>query len=77
MSVEVTDGDAAWDVFIRPWTIQGWRPLSVSSHPAVFMRNGVMTNQGAMNRNHLAFSRVFRRISHSPHRANRAMRAAR
>ena len=48
MSVEVTEGEAAWDVFIRPWTIQGCRPLSVSSHPAVFIRNGAMTNQGAI-----------------------------
>ena len=77
MSVVVTDGEAAWEVFISPWTIQGCRPLSVSSHPAVFIRNGVITNHGATSRNHLALSSVFRRISHRPHSENRAMMAAR
>ena len=68
MSVVVTEGDAAWAVFISPWTIQGWRPLSVSSQPAVFIRNGAITNHGAISRNHLAFSSFLRRISHRPHR---------
>ena len=77
MSVDVTEGEAAWEVFIRPCTIQGCRPLSVSIHPAVFIRNGRMTTQGATNRNHLAFSRVLRRSSHSPHRPNSRIRAAR
>ena len=77
MSVSVTDGEAASDVFIRPWTIQGWRPLSVKSQPAVFMRNGAMANHGAIKRNHLALARVLRRMSQTPHKANRAMSAAR
>ena len=77
MSVDVTEGEAAWDVFIRPCTIHGCRPLSVSSHPAVFMRNGVMANHGAIKRNHLALPSVLRRMSQSPHNAKSAMIAAR
>ncbi len=76
MSVDVTEGDAACDVFIRPCTIQGCRPLSVRSHPAVFMRNGAMANHGAIKRNHLALPSVLRRMSQSPHSANSAMSAA-
>ncbi len=53
MSAADTDGDTPADVFMRPWTIQGWRPLSVSIHPAVFIRNGATATQGAMRRNHL------------------------
>ena len=45
MSGDVTDGEFALIVFIRPCTIQGWRPLSVSIQPAVFMTNGVTTAQ--------------------------------
>ena len=55
MSVDVTEGDAAWDVFIRPWTIQGCRPLSVSSHPAVFMRNGSDDEPGGDEQEPLGF----------------------
>ena len=73
MSVDVTEGDEACDVFMRPCTIQGCRPLSVSSHPAVFMRNGAMANHGAIKRNHFALPRVFRRMSQSPHNENSAM----
>ena len=61
MSVADTDGETRrWAVFIRPWTIQGWRPFSVSIQPAVLMRKGRITTQGAMRRNHLARS-SFRR----------------
>ena len=77
MSVLVTDGEAAWEVVISPCTIQGCRPLSVSSQPAVFTRNGVITTHGAIRRNHFDRSSVLRRISHSPHNANSAISAAR
>ena len=43
MSVAVTERELALTVFCRPCTIHGCRPLSVSSQPAVFMRNGVIT----------------------------------
>ena len=54
MSVAETDGETPLAVFISPWTIQGWRPFSVSIHPAVLMRKGRITTQGAIRRNHLA-----------------------
>ncbi len=71
MSVEVTFGDTPCAVVIRPWTIQGCRPFSVSNQPAVLMRNGAIANQGAIRRNHLARSSFFLRSSHMPHSANR------
>ena len=46
MSVAETDGDTPLAVFINPWTIQGWRPFSVSIQPAVFMRKGRITAHG-------------------------------
>ena len=57
-------------VFIRPCTIQGWRPFSVSSHPAVFMRNGVTTAHIAASRNHFDVASLPRWSSHAPHSAN-------
>ena len=77
MSVDVTDGDAACAVVINPCTIHGCRPDSVSSQPAVFIRNGRITTHGATNRNSFDFSRVLRRISHRPHSANSMISAAR
>ena len=56
MSVADTDGDTPLAVFMSPCTIQGWRPFSVSIHPAVLMRKGRSTAQGAIRRNHLALS---------------------
>ena len=38
-------------VSMRPWTIQGCRPFSVSNQPVVFMRKGAMANQVAKKRN--------------------------
>ena len=52
MSVALTDGETPTTVFIRPCTIHGWRPFSVSIQPAVFMRNGVTTAHTASRRNH-------------------------
>ena len=40
MSVADTDGDTPLAVFIRPWTIQGWRPFSVSIQPGGVHQEG-------------------------------------
>ena len=77
MSVALTDGEFATAVFISPCTIQGWRPFSVSSQPAVFIKNGVTTAQTDRRRNHLERSRVPLRISQAPQRANAATSVAR
>ena len=53
MSVEVTAGEFATAVFCSPCTIQGCLPFSVTNHPAVFIKNGVMTAHTPSNRNTL------------------------
>ena len=60
MSVDETEEDTPFLVSMRPWTIQGWRPFSVSIQPAVLMRKGRITTQGAVRRNHLACSSFLR-----------------
>ena len=60
MSVAETEGDTPFLVNMRPCTIQGCRPFSVSIQPAVLMRKGRITTQGAMRRNHFAFSSRWR-----------------
>ena len=60
MSVVETDEDTPFLVSMSPWTIQGCRPFSVSSQPAVLMRKGRITTQGAVRRNHLARSSLWR-----------------
>ena len=40
MSVIDRRGELAWAVFMRPYTIQGCRPISVNSQPNVLARNG-------------------------------------
>ena len=49
--VVLTDGDIPFLVSMMPCTIHGWRPLSVSSQPAVFIRNGSTDHQVAHHRN--------------------------
>ena len=71
-SVLPTDVETPSVVSIRPWTIQGWRPFSVSIQPAVFIRNGKATAQVATNRNTRAVGSRRRQISHRPHRATSA-----
>ena len=39
-AVVLTDGETPSLVSCRPCTIHGWRPFSVSTQPAVFIRNG-------------------------------------
>ena len=62
-------------VSIRPWTIQGWRPFSVNSQPAVFIMNGAMANQVAAHRNQRDRSRRWRHTAHAPHSASRSTSA--
>src|SRR5450755_705554 len=73
MSVEVTDGEFAFTVFISPCTIHGCRPLSVSSQPAVFIKNGVTTAHSENRKNHFERSSVPRCSSQPPHNANNAI----
>src|SRR5580704_2972849 len=67
ISVELTDGELATAVFWRPWTIHGWRPLSVSSQPVVFIRNGVTTAHTHSVRNSRELRRRSLYRSHPPH----------
>ena len=53
-SVTETDGETPSSTFISPCTIQGWRPFSVSTQPAVFIMNGVTIAHVAASRNHFA-----------------------
>jgi len=77
MSVADTDGETPLAVFMSPWTIQGWRPFSVSIQPAVIIKNGAITAHGAIRRNHLARSRRCRYTFHPPHNAQSMMSVAR
>src|SRR5271165_4353186 len=70
ISVDVTEGEFASIVFCRPCTIHGWRPLSVSSQPAVFIKNGVTTAHTATHRNALDSASLRRCKSHAPHSAS-------
>jgi len=65
--VTLTVGEIPLLVSMMPCTIHGWRPLSVSSQPAVFIRNGSTAAQVATHKNTRETGSVFRRISHSPH----------
>ena len=73
MSVALTEGEFALMVFISPCTIHGWRPLSVSSQPAVFIRNGVTTAHTDSRRNHFERSSLPRCSSQPPHSASSAI----
>ena len=66
MDVELTDEETPFLVSMMPCTIHGCRPLSVSSQPAVFIRNGSTAAQIATHRNRLDVTSFPRRSSHSP-----------
>ena len=51
-AVALTDGDRPVAVSIRPCTIHGWRPFSVSTQPAVFIRNGEQHRPGRAPQEH-------------------------
>src|SRR4029450_7468007 len=68
-SVVLTDGETPSAGVMSPCTSHGWRPFSVSIHPAVFMRNGVMTAHVATRRNHRDEVSFRRYASHAPHNA--------
>src|ERR1700761_2815565 len=76
-SVEVTFGEAALTVFINPCTIHGWRPDSVSSQPAVFIKNGAATATVEIARNLRELCSRPWCNSQPPHRANANTAAAR
>src|SRR6516162_8146054 len=77
IQAELTEGDTPAVVFMSPWTIQGWRPFSVSNQPAVFMRNGMMTAQVATARNTRERSRRCRHTAQAPHSARSKARLPR
>src|SRR5262249_50374509 len=62
-----TVGEIPFLVSMMPCTIHGWRPDSVSSQPAVFIRNGSTAPQTATQRNTREMASVLRQASHSPH----------
>src|SRR4051794_19668194 len=72
ISVLLTEGDTPSDVFMRPCTIHGWRPFSVSIQPAVFITSGAAAAQVATHRNTRAWGSRPRHHSHTPHSASRA-----
>ena len=59
-----------------PCTTQGWRPLSVSSQPAVFIANGSAAAHTATRRKSREVASLRRRISHSPHAPTSSIRPA-
>jgi len=73
----LTVGDSPLRVSMMPCTIHGCRPTSVSSQPAVFIRNGSTTSQVAAHKNRRDLMTVPRRDSHTPHRATRVTMMAR
>ena len=70
MSVALTPTEFALTVFSRPCTIHGWRPLSVSSHPAVFIKNGVTTAHTENHKNSFELRSLSLCSSHPPHSAS-------
>ena len=73
-SVLETEGDTPSAVFIRPCTIHGCLPFSVSSQPALSIRNGVTTAQVARNRNMREVASLRRYASQAPHSDSTATR---
>jgi hypothetical protein len=63
----LTVGEIPFLVSMMPWTIHGWRPLSVSSQPAVFIRNGRIAPHTATHKNTRDVASVLRCSSQSPH----------
>ena len=68
-SSELTVGDCAPSVRSRPWTIHGWRPISVMTQPAELMRNGSGHAHAAIRRKR---GEAARRPRHSRKPANPA-----
>src|SRR3954447_7808956 len=72
----LTDGETPLAVFIRPCTIQGCRPFSVSIQPAVLMMNGSAATQTASRRNQPGRVSFPRQMRQHPHSAKRNTRPA-
>src|SRR5215212_3579200 len=69
-------GETPLLVFMRPWTIHGCRPFSVSIQPAVLMTNGSATTHTVSRRNHPDRVSVPRQIRQHPQSAKRNTTAA-
>src|SRR6476469_2361579 len=77
IDVGLTEGETPWLVCINPWTIHGWRPLSVSNQPAVFITKGMAAAQIASHRNHRVLITFFRHKRYTPRSAIRNTTTAR
>src|SRR3954462_11763744 len=69
-------GETPLLVFMRPWTIHGCRPFSVSIQPAVLMTNGSAATQTASRRNRPDRASVPRQMRQHPQSAKRNTREA-
>src|SRR5580698_6326369 len=69
-----TDGETAWDVFINPNTVHGWRPSSVNSQPAVLARNGSAIPHMQARRNQRPTGARLRRLNQRPATESREAR---
>src|SRR3954453_2286464 len=72
-----TEGETPLLVLMRPCTIHGCRPFSVSIQPAVLMTNGSAAIQTASRRNQPGRSSRPRQIRQHPQSAKRNTRDAR
>src|SRR5262245_4703344 len=68
--VELTDDETPFFVSIRPCTIHGCRPFSVSNQPAVVIRKGTITDHVASSRKNRDRSSLCRHTSHAPQSPN-------
>src|SRR5262245_37278779 len=66
-----TLGEFAWSVWSRSWTIQGCRPISVRTQPAVAAMYGNAIATRAVHWNQRAVSSFRFRYSHAPTAATR------
>jgi len=62
----LTFPETACEVFSRPWTIHGWRPISVRTQPNVAATYGNEIATIAVRRNQRLFSSRRFRYSHTP-----------
>src|SRR5262245_31294578 len=67
----LTLGEFAWSVLSRSWTIQGCRPISVRTQPAVAAMYGNAIATSAVHWNQRAVSSFRFRYSHAPIAATR------
>ena len=56
-SVRLTPGDTLAAVSSSPWTVHGWRPISLSSQPAIIAMVGSGSASRQARANHAGISR--------------------